>query len=254
MTYFNEKGTGVDLTGKAVIVTGSSSGIGAEVARRLSGLGAGIVVNSASSAEAGQRVAAELADAVYVQGDIGDPDTAAALVAAAEQRWGRLDGLVNNAGVTVGVPLDDIDAVRVEHWEKVLRTNVVGTFLVSQAALPLLRQADDGWIINITSLAGIRQVGSSLPYAVSKAALDHLTTILAKYAGGGVRVNAVAPGLVATPWTADWHERKAGVELAAPLHRVATPEDITEACLALITTRYATGQTLVVDGGLGLVV
>jgi NAD(P)-dependent dehydrogenase (short-subunit alcohol dehydrogenase family) len=93
----------MDLASKAVIVTGSSSGIGAAIARRLAGLGAGIVVNSASSVEAGQRVAAELGDAVYVQGDVGDPATAAALVSAAEQRWGRLDGLVNNAGVTVDV-------------------------------------------------------------------------------------------------------------------------------------------------------
>jgi ketoreductase RED2 len=244
----------MDLASKAVIVTGSSSGIGAAIARRLSGLGAGIVVNSASSAEAGQRVAAELGDAVYVQGDVGDPATAAALVSAAEQRWGRLDGLVNNAGVTVDVPLEDIGAVTVDHWDKVLRTNVVGTFLVSQAALPLLRRAEDGWIINITSLAGVRQTGSSLPYAVSKAALGHLTAIMAKYADGGVRVNAVAPGLVATGWTEHWHERKASVELAAPLHRVATPEDIAEACLALVSTRYATGQTLVVDGGLGLTI
>jgi ketoreductase RED2 len=244
----------MDLAGKAVIVTGSSSGIGAAVARRLAGMGAGIVVNSATSADAGRQVASELADAVYVQGDIGDPATAAALVAAAEGRWGRLDGLVNNAGVTIEVPLPDIDAVTVEHWNKVLRTNVIGTFLVSQAALPLLRRAEDGWIINITSLAGIRQTGSSLPYAVSKAALDHLTAIMAKHAGGGVRVNAVAPGLVATPWTEDWDDRKAGVELVAPLHRVATPDDIADACLALITTRYATGHTLLVDGGLGLMI
>lgn len=244
----------MDLTGKAVIVTGSSSGIGAALARRMAGLGAGIVVNSASSAEAGRAIAAELADAVYVQGDIGDPATAAALVAAAAQRWGRLDGLINNAGVTVDVPLHDIDSVTVDHWNKVLRTNVVGTFLVSQAALPLLRAADDGWIINITSLAGIRQTGSSLPYAVSKAALNHLTAIMAKHAGDGVRVNAVAPGLVATPWTQDWHDRKAGVELVAPLHRVATPDDIADACLMLIATPYATGSTLVVDGGLGLVI
>jgi ketoreductase RED2 len=244
----------MDLAGKAVIVTGSSSGIGAAVARRLSDLGAGIVVNSASSAQAGHRAAAELADAVYVQGDVGDPATADALVSAAQQRWGRLDGLINNAGVTIDVPLPDIDAVTVEHWDKVLRTNVVGTFLVSQAALPLLRRAEDGWIINITSMAGVRQTGSSLPYAVSKAALNHLTAIMAKHAGDGVRVNAVAPGLVATPWTQDWDERKAGVELVAPLHRVATPDDVADACLGLIGTRYATGQTLVVDGGLGLMI
>jgi ketoreductase RED2 len=244
----------MDLSGHAVIVTGSSSGIGVAVARRLSGLGAGIVVNSASSAEAGQRIAAELADAVYVQGDIGDAATAAALVAAAQQRWGRLDGLVNNAGRTVDVPLHDLDGVTADDWDTVLRTNVVGTFLVSQAALPLLREAADGWIVNITSMAGIRQTGSSLPYAVSKAALNHLTAIMAKFAGGGVRVNAVAPGLVATPWTADWHERKERVEMAAPLHRVATPEDIADACVAVISARYATGQTFVVDGGLGLTI
>jgi|SRR5215469_9417229 len=241
------------LTGKVVIVTGSSSGIGAAIARRLSGLGAKIVVNSASSAQAGRRIAAELDDAIYVQGDIGDPSTAAALVSAAEQQWGRLDGLVNNAGVTVPVALQDIGSVTVDHWEKVLRTNVIGTFLVSQAALPLLRRADDGWIVNITSLAGVRQTGSSLPYAVSKAAVNHLTEIMAKYADG-VRVNGIAPGLVATPWTEQWHDRKAGVELAAPLHRVATPEDIADACLALVTTRYATGAILLVDGGLGLVI
>lgn len=244
----------MDLAGQAVIVTGSSSGIGAAIARRLSGLGAGIVVNSATSAEAGQRLAAELTDAVYVQGDIGDPQTAAALIAAAQQRWDRLDGLVNNAGRTVDVPLQDLAGVTADHWDKVLRTNVVGTFLVSQAALPLLRDAEDGWILNITSLAGVRQTGSSLPYAVSKAALDHLTTIMAKFAGGGVRVNAIAPGLVATPWTADWHERKAGVERLAPLHRVASPEDIADACVAFISARYTTGQTLVVDGGLGLAI
>ncbi|CAN5732560.1 MAG: SDR family NAD(P)-dependent oxidoreductase [Iamia sp.] len=244
----------MELNGQAMIVTGSSSGIGEAVARRLAGLGAGIVVNSASSVEAGQAVADDLPDAVYVQGDIGDPSTAASLVEAVQQRWGRLDGLVNNAGVTVEVPLADIDAVTVEHWDTVLRTNVVGTFLVSQAALPLLREAPDGWITSITSVAGIRQTGSSLPYAVSKAALDHMTSLMAKYAGGEVRINAVAPGLVATPWTADWDDLKEGVSAIAPLHRVATAEDIADACLTFVTTRYATGQTLLVDGGLGLVI
>ena len=152
------------------------------------------------------------------------------------------------------VPLHDIDAVRPEHWERVLRTNVIGTFLVSQAALPMLRRAGGGWIVNITSLAGIRQTGSSLPYSVSKAALNHLTAIMAKHAGGGVRVNAIAPGLVATPWTATWDDRKARVEAVAPLHSVGGAEDIADACVALVTNRYVTGQTFVVDGGLGLVI
>lgn len=243
----------MDLTDHVVIVTGSSSGIGEAVARRLAAAGARIVVNSASSVEAGQRLAGELPDACYVQGDISDPATAHALVDAARERWGRLDGLVNNAAVTADVPLANIDEVTVDHWNRVLGVNVVGTFLVSQAALPLLREAEDGWIINITSIAGIRQTGSSLPYAVSKAAVDHLTTILAKHAGGQVRVNAVAPGLVATPWTQTWDRMKEGVAATAPLRRVAAPDDVADACVGLIGTRYATGQTLLVDGGLGLV-
>lgn len=244
----------MDLSGQAVIVTGSSSGIGEAVARRLAGFGAGIVVNSATSVEAGMALAADLPDAVYVQGDIGDPATGPALVEAARHRWGRLDGLVNNAGVTTDVPLPNIDDVTVEHWDTVLRTNVVGTFLVSQAALPLLREAPDGWVTTITSIAGLRQTGSSFPYAVSKAALDHMTTLLAKHCGGEVRVNAVAPGLVATPWTETWDDLKAGVSALAPLHRVATPDDIADAVVGLLGTRYATGQTLLVDGGLGLVI
>jgi ketoreductase RED2 len=242
----------MDMAGKAVIVTGASSGIGEATARRFAALGAGVVVNSRSSVEAGERVAAELPDATYVQGDVGDPATGPALVAAARERWGRLDGLVNNAGRTAPVPLADLASVRPEHWDQVLRTNVVGTFLVSQAALPALREVGDGWITNITSVAGSRQVGSSLPYAVSKAALDHLTAIMAKHAGGGVRVNAVAPGLVDTPWTADWGPMHEHVAATAPLRRVATADDVAEACVAFAAMTYATGQVLLVDGGLGL--
>ena len=132
----------MDLTGHVVIVTGSSSGIGEAVARRLASAGARIVVNSASSVDAGQRLAGELGEACYVQGDISDPGTAHALVAAAQERWGRLDGLVNNAAVTTEVPLADIDGVTVDHWNRVLGVNVVGTFLVSQAALPTMAAID----------------------------------------------------------------------------------------------------------------
>jgi len=122
--------TAVDLRSRVVVATGSSSGIGQAFARRVAACGAG--------------VADELPDAVYVAGDIAAPDTALALVKAAEERWGRLDGLVNNAAVTIDVPFEDVDVVTPEHWERVLSVNGVGTFLVSPAALPLLRRSDDG--------------------------------------------------------------------------------------------------------------
>jgi len=245
---------GLALANRVVVVTGSTSGIGEAVARRLAACGAAVVVNSARSAATGRNLAQELPDALYVGGDIGDPGTAAALVRAAVDRWGRLDGLVNNAAVTTEVPLHDIDAVTPAHWERVLSVNVIGTFLVSQAALPLLRESDDGWIINVTSIAGVRQTGSSLPYAVSKAAVDHLTTLLAKFAGGRVRVNAVAPGLVDTPWTEGWDVQRDLVTAATPLQRTATPEDVADACMGIVGSRYFTGQTVVVDGGLSLMI
>jgi ketoreductase RED2 len=245
----------VDLTGKAVIVTGSASGIGEAIARRLAGAGAGVVINSVRSNETGERIAGDLPDAIYVQGDIGDPATAGTLVGAAVERWGRLDGLVNNAAMTVPTPLADLAGSTAEQWEQVLRVNVIGTFLVSQAALPHLRASGDGWIVNITSLAGVRQGGSSLPYATSKAAVNHLTTLMAKFTGPEVRVNAVAPGLVDTPWTSGerWDAVREQIRAANPLHRSGTPDDITDAVVGLITSRYATGQVLVVDGGTSLV-
>lgn len=244
----------MELKERVVIVTGSTSGIGEAIARRCAAAGAGVVVNSVSSVDAGRRLAAELPDAVYVQGDISQRSAVDALIAAVRERWGRLDGLVNNAGTTVQIPMPEIDRITEEHWRRILDVNVIGTFMLSQAALPLLRESDDAWIINITSLAGTRQTGSSIPYAVSKAALDHLTTLLAKYAGDEIRVNAVAPGLVATPWTSDWDDLKGLVTAMAPLHRVATPDDVADACEAMITSRYVTGQTLLVDGGTSLMI
>ncbi|HWM21043.1 MAG TPA: SDR family oxidoreductase [Ilumatobacteraceae bacterium] len=245
----------MDLTGKAAIVTGSASGIGEAVARRLAGAGCGVVINSVRSNETGEGIANELPDAIYVQGDIGDPATANRLVDAAVERWGRLDGLVNNAAMTVSTPLADLAGSTAEQWEQVLRVNVIGTFLVSQAALPHLRANGDGWIVNITSLAGVRQGGSSLPYATSKAAVNHLTALMAKFTGPEVRVNAVAPGLVDTPWTVGerWDVVREQIKATIPLHRSGTPDDITDAVIGLITSRYATGQVLVIDGGTSLV-
>jgi ketoreductase RED2 len=176
------------------LVTGSSSGIGAAIARALAGSGATVVVNSASSVAAGERLAAELPGASYIQADIGDPDQVDRLVAGAVERHGRLDILVNNAGVTEVIAHDDLEAVTEEVWSRILRVNLVGTWNVTRAAVPHLRARGDGVVVNITSIAGVRPVGSSVPYAVSKAALNHLTLLLANTLGPEIRVNAVAPG------------------------------------------------------------
>ena len=242
----------MDLREKVVLVTGSSSGIGAGVARAFAGEGARVVVNSSSSVEAGERVAAELPEAIYVRADVSQPAEAKALVDATLARWGRLDVLVNNAGTTVRIPHEDIDAVTPEVWRRILDVNVIGTWLVTQAAVPALRESGDGCIVNITSLAGVRPGGSSIPYASSKAALNHLTLLLANVLGPQVRVNAVAPGLIDTPWTEAWDDVRQLVNTMAPLRRSGQPEDVAIACVGLVKAPYVTGQVLVCDGGLHL--
>lgn len=239
-----------EFEGRVAIVTGSSSGIGEEIARRLSALGATVVVNSSSSVEAGEAVAASLpGESVYIRADISDQSQAHALVDETIERFGRLDYLVNNAGWTSVVPHEDLDALSDEIFRKTFEVNVFGTWWLTKRAIPHLRESDDPCIVNITSVAGLRPMGSSIAYSMSKAALNQMTVLLAK-SYGPIRVNAVAPGLVATPWTSDWDAMHAAVAATAPIPRSATPEDCAEATLGLLRTAYASGEVFVVDGGL----
>ena len=243
-----------ELDGKVAIVTGSSSGIGEEIARRLSDLGAIVVVNSASSVDAGQQVAKSLSTkSLYIQADISDQAAGQQLIDMTISEFGRLDILINNAGWTTLVAHHDLDSLTDEIFEKTFSVNVFGTWWLTKAAIPHLKKSNDGNIVNITSIAGVRPVGSSIAYAMTKAALNHMTILLAKSCGP-VRVNAVAPGLVETPWTSGWQAQHDNVARVAPLKRSATPQDCAEATIALIRNKYATGQIFVVDGGLTLVV
>jgi ketoreductase RED2 len=240
------------LDGQVAIVTGSSSGIGAATARRFAAEGAAVVVNSSASVAAGEQVAADLPNATYVQANVADEAQCKRLVSTALEHYGRLDILVNNAGTTAVIAHADLDAVSDEIFRRILDTNLLGTWYLTRAALPALTQSAAGVVVNVTSIAGIRAMGSSIPYAVSKAAINHLTRLLAKVSGP-VRINAVAPGLVQTPWTADWGPLHAAVAAQAPLHRSATAEDIAEAILGVVNARYMTGEVVLVDGGLSLV-
>jgi len=235
------------------LVTGSTSGIGAAVARRLVARGTRVVLNSVSSVDAGRAMVEELGDAAhYVQGDISVDADVARLVAETVDHFGRLDVLVNNAGTTQVIPHSDLEAATPEVFRRLYDVNVVGTWALTVAAMPHLRAAGNGCVVNVSSLAGVRPTGSSIPYAASKAALNHVTRLLANVVGPEVRVNAVAPGLVDTPWTADWDAVRAAVQATSPLKRSAQPEDVAEVVLSLIASTYVTGQVWVVDGGLAL--
>lgn len=248
----NSSGIGNEFEGRVAIVTGSSSGIGEETARRLSALGATVVVNSSSSVEAGQAVSDSLpGESVYIRADISDQDEGHGLVDETIERYGQLDILVNNAGWTTSVPHHDLDALTDEIFAKTFEVNVFGTWWLTKRAIPHLRGSDDPNIVNITSIAGLRPVGSSMAYSMTKAALNQMTQLLAK-SYGPIRVNAVAPGLVATPWTADWTDMHEAIKQVAAIPRSATPADCAEAVLALLRNRYTSGEIFVVDGAVTL--
>jgi ketoreductase RED2 len=239
-----------EFEGRVAIVTGSSSGIGEQTAHRLSSLGATVVVNSASSVEAGEAVSASLpGESMYLRADIADQEQGHVLIDGTIEKYGRLDYLINNAGWTTTVDHKDLDALTDEIFQKTFDVNVFGTWWLTKHAIPHLRESDDANIVNITSIAGVRPVGSSMAYSMTKAALNQMTLLLAK-SYGPIRINAVAPGLVATPWTKDWEAMHAEVAAMAPVPRSATPDDCAEAVLALLRNKYVSGEIFVVDGGL----
>jgi len=240
------------FAGQTVLITGSSSGIGAATAHRFAALGASVVVNSATSVEAGRAVAAELPDASYVQADVADQDQVHRLIDQVIERHGGLDVLVNNAGTTQVISHGDLEAASPDVWRHLFDVNVIGTWQVTVAAVGHLRASGRGQVVNVSSVAGERPTGSSIPYACSKAAVSHMTRLLANTLGPDVRVNAVAPGLVDTPWTSGWDFVREFVTAQAPLQRTATPDDVAEVIIGLARSTYVTGEVVTVDGGLNL--
>lgn len=247
----SDEGTTMDFKGKVVLVTGSASGIGEAVARDFASRGAQVVVNSVHSEDAGRALAAALDGATYVQADISKEADARRLVSEALSAHGRLDVLVNNAGVTEVIAHADLERADLSVWRTIFEVNVFGTWSVTVAAIEALRAAR-GSVVNVSSIAGLRPTGSSIPYASSKAALNHMTVLLAKVVGPDVRVNAVCPGLIDTPWTKDWDEIRGFVRAVAPMRRSGTPADVAQLVVAIASSPYLTGQVVAVDGGLSI--
>lgn len=238
-----------DWQGRVVLITGSSSGIGAESARRFATAGACVVVNSAHSVADGEALAASLPHGVYVQADVSQPAQAVRLVEQTVAACGRLDCLVNNAGTSRKIPHRDLGGVRREDWDAVLNLNLIGTWEVSRAAVAALRDTGAGSIVNVSSLAGVIVGGSSIPYAVSKAAVNHLTLMLARTLAPDVRVNAVAPGLTDTPWTETWLEERSKAASRSPRGRIGSAAEVADAVFALASLTHVTGEIVTIDGG-----
>ena len=193
--------------------------------------------------------------AIYLQADMTDPESPAKLIAAVQAAHGRLDDVIYSAGATVKIPHGDLDAVTDDVWERILGMNVVTPWRLVKAAAPLMRASGSGTVTFVGALAGVDVGGSSIPYAVSKAALHHLVKLLGAVLGPEIRINAVAPGLIETPWTSGdgWDALYDHVRTVTPLKRVGHPEDVAGLIIALMSAGYTTGQTVVADGGLSLV-
>ena len=240
----------IDLTDRVALVTGASRGIGLAAAAALSAAGAKVMLSSRKQ-DALDRAAAGIGGEVATfAANAGDPEAATACVGAAVARWGRLDILVNNAATNPHFgSLVDIDVAR---FDKVVQVNLRGPLLWTQAAWRASMAERGGSVVNIASVGGLRHQGGIGAYNVTKAGLIHMTRVLAAELGPGVRVNAVAPGLVDTDFArvlVEAHgEALAG---ALPLRRIGVPEDIAGAVawLASDLASWVTGQTLVVDGG-----
>jgi 3-oxoacyl-[acyl-carrier protein] reductase len=245
----------MDLQGKVAIVTGGGTGMGKEISKLLAAAGAHVVVNYSRSEADAVATAKELETnnvrALPIKADVSSAAEVAALAEQTERALGRIDVLVNNAGYTQFVAMRDVDALSEEVWDRTYAVNVKGIWLCTKAVAPAMRRAGGGAVVNVTSVAGLKVGGSSMAYAVSKAAAIHLTKCLAFALAPEIRVNAVAPGLVVTRWWGHASEEQLNQMRASfPLQRSVEPEEVATAAMELIRNDAMTGQTLAQDAGL----
>ncbi|MFW1678171.1 SDR family NAD(P)-dependent oxidoreductase [Pontibacter sp. JAM-7] len=244
------------MTTRVALVTGSTSGIGKAIANQLAAEGFSVVFHSRSSVEEGQRLAAQYENASYIQADLSNQSESKGLIEKIAAKYGRLDVLVNNAALTDVIDHANLKAATPEVWRMLHEVNVISPWTLISEAEPLLKKSssDDvtSCILNISSHAGVRPKGASIPYAVTKAALNHMTKLLALNLGPDIRVNAIAPGLVHTPMSHDWVAARELWKNKAPMKRGAQPEEIAYVAGMLINSSYLTGEIVLSDGGLNL--
>ena len=251
----------MNLNNAVCIVTGSATGIGAACALDLAKKGARVVINYTKS-EADARATMQAceaagAQALLVRADVANDAQCRHIADATLEKWGRIDALVNNAGITKFAPDHaDLEALQAEDFQRLYAVNVVGTYQMTRAVAPAMKKQGRGAIVNVSSIAGVMGIGSSVAYAASKGAVNTMTLSLARALAPEIRINAVCPGFVETRWLRDglgekvYTSAKARYEQTAPLHRTITPEEVAQAIVWLLEgADTVTGEFIIVDSG-----
>jgi len=255
---------------KVAIVTGSATGIGAAIALKLAEDGGRVVINYSKSRKDAEETAARCqaagGEVLLVQADVSEDADCRRMAAETMSKWGKINILVNNAGTTKFADHDDLDALEAQDFLDIYKVNLVANYQMIRAVADPMRKAyadgqgEAGSVVNISSIAGIAGIGSSVAYAASKGAANTMTLSLARSLAPAIRVNAVCPGFVGTRWFLD----KFGQEIfdkivedqktKVPLKRAGTPEDIADTALFFAGpwSRHVTGETLLVDAGMHL--
>ena len=254
-----------DFEDMILLVTGSATGLGAAIAVGAAKRGAkAIVLNCTKSVKEAEATAdlvrAEGCEAVVAKGDVAD-DAACRAIAEAAQPWGRIDALINNAGMTKQAPNHaDLDGLSSEDFLRLYAVNVVGPFQMVRACRPLLEASERASVLMVSSIAGVTGIGSSVAYAATKGALNTMTVSLARALAPKIRVNALCPGFIDTRWFTDAFGEETtqrirdNVAATTPLKVASQPEDIADAGLFFVSNaaRHVTGETMLVDAGMHL--
>jgi 3-oxoacyl-[acyl-carrier protein] reductase len=250
----------MELRGKAAVITGSSVGVGRATAIAFAEQGCSVAVNynrsRAEAEEAAELCRAQGVKAIAVQADVSSDDDCRRLIQTAADQLGHLEILVNNAAVTEFIEFSDLEKLTEEIWLKILRTNLLGNFFCSRAAIPHMEKAGEGAIVNVGSIAGFLGHGSSIAYSASKAAIINMTKCLARTFGPTIRVNGVAPGAIDTRWLRQgigekgFERLRESLRHTTILQEMLTPEDVADAIVFLVRdARLMTGETIKLDGG-----
>ena len=241
--------------GKAALITGGGTGVGRSVTLQLAARGFDVAINYSRSREEAESCAAASREhgvrAIPITCDVSDDAQVRGMVEQCRSEFGRLDVVINSAGMTHFVPHADLEQMTEAKWDEILAVNLKGPFFVCRAAIPLLKESGGGAIVNVASVAGIAGAGSSIAYAASKGGLITLTKSLAKAFAPEIRVNAVCPGVILSRWL-DGHEDmiESAIKIT-PLRRASTTDDIADVITFLACDAgMMTGQAVVVDGGL----